>query len=164
MRIATEVEKKDDEKSDVYKTTRVASETNHTVTCEYIWKDGPYEKAVFTATCEAPPEIIYADKEFRLRETLKVTGQNTTHFFDASCWYKTESPDVHLGGTTGRPKFENAEGIGTLSVGSHEEDEKSGDITVTGTLGAGSEGDKTGIFFCACDADTRWIYEWKKVG
>lgn len=163
VRIATEVEKKDDEKSDVYKTTRVASETNHTVTCEYIWKDGPYEKAVFTATCEAPPEIIYADKEFRLRETLKVTGQNTTHFFDASCWYKTESPDVHFGGTTGRPKFENAEGIGTLSVGSHEEDEKSGDITVTGKLGQGSEGQKEGIFFCGCDADTRWIYEWKKV-
>lgn len=164
VRVATEIEKKDNEENEVYRTTREASETSHTVTCEYIWKDGPYEKAVFTATCEAPPEIIYADKEFRLRETLKVTGQNTTHFFDASCWYKTESPDVHFGYTTGRPKFENAEGIGTLSVGSHEEDEKSGDITVTGKLGAGSEGDKTGIFFCACDADTRWIYEWKKVG
>ena len=164
VRVATEIEKKDNEENEVYRTTREASETSHTVTCEYIWKDGPYEKAVFTATCEAPPEIIYADKEFRLRETLKVTGQNTTHFFDASCWYKTESPDVHFGGTTGRPKFENAEGIGTLSVGSHEEDEKSGDITVTGKLGAGSEGQKEGIFFCGCDADTRWIYEWKKVG
>ncbi len=163
VRVATEIEKKDNEKSDVYKTTRKASETTHTVTCEYIWKDGPYEKAVFTATCEAPPEIIYADKEFQLRETLTVTGKNTTHFFDASCWYKTESPDVHFGGTTGRPKFENAKGIGSLSVGSHKEDAKSGDITVTGKLGAGSEGEKTGIFFCGCDADTRWIYEWKKI-
>ena len=27
----------------------------------------------------------------------------------------------------------------------------------------GQEGDRIGIFFCGCDADTRWIYEWKKV-
>ncbi len=162
VRVATEIEKKDNEADEVYRTTREASENSHTVTCEYVWKDGPYEKAVFTATCETPPEIIYADKEFTLHETLKAAGQ-TEHYFSASCWYKTESPDVHFGGTTGRPKFENAEGIGTLSVGSHEEDEKSGDITVTGKLGAGSEGEQIGIFFCGCDADTRWIYEWKKV-
>ena len=163
VRVATEIEKKDNEENEVYRTTREASETTHTVTCEYVWKDGPYEKAVFTATCETPPEIIYADKEFSLRETLTAAGE-TYHFFSASCWYKTEIPDVHLGGTTGRPHFENAEGIGSLPVGSHEEDAKSGDITVIGKLGAGREGERVGIFFCGCDADTRWIYEWKKVG
>lgn len=162
VRVATEIEKKDNDESDVYRTTRNASETTHTLICEYIWKDGPYEKAVFTANCEAPPEIIYADKEFQLHETIKAEGQ-TYHFFSASCWYKTESPDVHLGGTTGHPAFENADGVGSLSVGSHEEDAKDGDITVTGKLGAGSEGDRIGIFFCGCDADTRWIYEWKKM-
>lgn len=162
VRVATEIEKKDNEENEVYRTTREASETAHTVTCEYIWKDGPYEKAVFKATCDTPPEIIYADKEFMLRETLTAAGK-TDHYFDASCWYKPETPEVHLGGTTGRPKFENAEGVGTLTVGSHEGDARKGDITVTGTLGTGSEGDQIGIFFCACDADTRWIYEWKKV-
>lgn len=162
VRVATEIEKKDNEEDDVYRTTREASENTHTVTCEYIWKDGPYEKAVFTATCETPPEIIYADKEFSLHETIKAVGE-TEHYFSASCWYKTETPEVHFGGTTGRPKFENIEGVGSLTVGSHAEDAKDGDITVTGKLGAGSEGEKIGIFFCGCDADTRWIYEWKKL-
>lgn len=162
VRVATEIEKKDNEENDVYRTTREASENTHTVTCEYIWKDGPYEKAVFTATCETPPEIIYADKEFSLNETIKTVGE-TEHYFEASCWYKPETPEVHFGGTTGRPHFENIEGVGSLTVGSHAEDAKDGDITVTGKLGTGSEGEKTGIFFCGCDADTRWIYEWKKL-
>lgn len=42
------------------------------------------------------------------------------------------------------------------------EDEKKGDVTVTGKFGEGREGEKTGIFFCGCDADTRRIYERKK--
>lgn len=164
VRIATEIEKKDNEAGDVYRTTREASENTHVVTCEYVWKDGPYEKAVFTATCETPPEIIYPDKEFSLRETLKTAGDITTHFFTASCWYKPETPEVHLGGTTGRPKFENADGVYTISVGSFENSARDGDITVIGKLNAGgSEGSTIGIFFCACDADTRWIYEWKEI-
>ncbi len=163
VRVATEIEKRDDEISDIYITTREASETTHTVTCEYVWHLDPYEKAVFTATCEAPPEIIYADKEFSLHETLKVFGQTENHLFNASCWYKAESPDVHIGGTYGAPAFANADGVSSLGAGSRPDSAKGGDITVTGKLGAGSEGGKICIFFCGCDADTRWIYEWKKV-
>lgn len=162
VRIATEVEKKDNEASEVYVTTREASENTHILTCEYVWRDGPYEKAVFTANGETPPEIIYANTPFSLHESITTSG-NTGHCFNASCWYKTESPDIHLGGTSGGPKYENAEGKGTLLVGSYEGADREWDITVTGSLGEGREGSKIGIFFCGCDADTRWIYEWKKV-
>lgn len=163
VRIATEIEKKDDEKSDVYITTRVASENSHIKTCEFIGDMKKYEKAVFTATCDTPPEIIEADVEFPLHESISVSGDNTEHYFNASCWYKTESPDVHFGGTTGRPKFESKEGKGTLGVGSNEGSDKSWDVVAIGKLEKGREGGKIGIFFCGCDADTRWIYEWKEV-
>ena len=133
------------------------------MTCEYVWHLDPYEKAVFTATCETPPEIIYADQEFNLRETLTVSGQTENHIFNASCWYKAESPDVHIGGTYGSPCFANADGVGSLDAGSRPNSAKGGDITVTGKLGQGSEGEKICIFFCGCDADTRWIYKWKEV-
>lgn len=161
--VATEVEKYDDKEDDVYRTTYIASENSHVQICEYIWKDGPYEKGTFTATFDSPPAIIYADQKFSLHHKITCDGTTEIHYFTASGWYKPESPDVHLGGTTGRPKFSNEDGVACCDVGSREEALKSEEYTVTGSLGRGREGDRTGIFYCACGADTRWIYEWKAV-
>ncbi|MCQ2978650.1 MAG: hypothetical protein MJ245_02520 [Clostridia bacterium] len=162
--VATEVEVYDNKEDEVYRTTYVASENSHIEISEYIWKDGPYEKATFTATFDSPPSIIYADEEFSLHHSLSCDGDVTTHFFYASSWYKPESPDVHLGGTTGRPKFANADGIACCDNGSYEGGLRFEEYTVIGSLGmGGNEGDRTGIFYCGCGADTRWIYEWQAI-
>lgn len=160
--VATEIEQHENEESDVYRSTYTASENTHIQVDEYIWKDGPYEKATFTATFDSPPAIIYADREFSLHHKLTCDG-TTDHYFYASGWYKTESPDVHYGATSGRPKFKNEDGIACCDARSHEGDIKGEEYTVIGSLGQGREGDRTGIFYCACGADTRWIYEWKEV-
>lgn len=120
------------------------------------------KKATFTASFDSPPAIIYADCEFSLHHKLTCDG-TTDHYFYASGWYKTESPDVHYGATSGRPKFTNEDGIACCDARFHEGDIKGEEYTVIGSLGQGREGDRTGIFYCACGADTRWIYEWKEV-
>lgn len=160
--VNTEVEKYDDQEDDVYRTTYIASENSHVQICEYIWKDGPYEKGTFTATFDSPPSIIYADQKFSMHQSVTSEGI-TDHYFYASGWYKPESPDIHLGGTTGRPKFEDEEGNACADASSRADEIKGEEFTVTGSLGSGSEGDRIAIFYCACGADTRWIYEWKAV-
>lgn len=161
--VATEIESKDNFESDVYRNTYTASENTHIQTDEYIYKDGPYEKATFTATFDSPPAIIHADEEFSLHHALSCDAETTIHYFSASCWYKPESPDVHFGGTTGRPKFKNADGVACCDASSRPEGLKFEEYTVTGSLGSGREGDRTGIFYCGCGSDTRWIYEWKAI-
>ena len=162
--VATEVEQYDNYEDDVYRTTYIASENSHIQICEYIWKDGPYEIATFTATFDSPPAVIHADEKFSLHHQITCDGTTPIHYFNASGWYKPESPDIHLGGTTGSPKFSNADGVACCDVGSREEALKFEEYTVTGTLGGGREGDRIGVFYCACGADTRWIYEWKEIG
>lgn len=160
--VATEIEQYENKESDVYRSTYIASENTHIQIDEYIWKDGPYEKATFTATFDTPPAVIYADREFSLHHKLVCDG-TTDHYFNASGWYKPESPGIHLGGTTGRPKFKNEDGIACCDAGSREGELKGEEYTVIGSLGSGSAGGRIGIFYCACGADTRWIYEWKEV-
>ena len=161
--VATEIERHEDQESDVYRNTYIASENTHIQIDEYIWKDGPYEKATFTAVFDSPPAIIYADREFSLHQSVTCEGE-TDHYFYASGWYKPESPNIHYGSTSGRPKYEDKDGNACADASSRKGELKGEEFTVTGTLGQGREGDRIGIFYCACGADTRWIYEWKKVG
>lgn len=161
--VSTEVETKENALTEAYRTTFSASENSHIYVDEYIGDMDYYEKATFTATFDSPPSIIYPDQEFYLHQSVS-TSDVTEHYFYASGWYKTEGPDVHLGATSGRPKFEDEEGNACADASSREGELKGEEFTVIGTLGKGGNvGDQIGIFYCACGADTRWIYEWKAV-
>lgn len=140
-----------------------ASAETHDLTKKFVDRNGNKSThATFTATCQAPPAIIYAGDIVSLNVSVKCTRVGDMNF-SGDAYVRWDPSGLVEGGTYGGPKFESPEGYRNFQAVS-EEGRTSEEATVSMTIPSGSEGSSYSIYFAALLSNTEWQYEWREVG